>query len=123
MTTAPDLLDEGFYADLDGMHETFTRLRATDPVYRDPATGIVGVTRHADVVDVERRAGQQDHGRLRPREHKRHAHSWERRVRQGVPEEPLPPEYREAAQHAPDHPEYRCAQGDVTDRVVEEEIV
>jgi cytochrome P450 family 142 subfamily A polypeptide 1 len=56
MTTAPDLLDEGFYADLDGMHETFTHLRATDPVYRDPATGIVGVTRHADVVDVERRA-------------------------------------------------------------------
>ena len=56
MTTTPDLLDEDFYADLAGMHETFTALRATDPVYRDPATGIIGVTRHADVVEVERRA-------------------------------------------------------------------
>ena len=55
-TTKPDLLDEGFYADLDGMHETFTYLRANDPVYRDPRTGMVGVTRHADVLDVERRA-------------------------------------------------------------------
>jgi cytochrome P450 len=56
MTTTPDLLDEGFYADLDGMHEAFTHLRAADPVYRDPATGIVAVTRHADVIEVERRA-------------------------------------------------------------------
>ncbi len=38
------------------MHETFTYLRANDPVYRDPTTGMVGVTRHADIVDVERRA-------------------------------------------------------------------
>ncbi len=56
VTTAPDLLDEAFYADLDGMHETFAYLRATDPVYRDPVSGFVGVTRHADVIDVERRA-------------------------------------------------------------------
>jgi cytochrome P450 family 142 subfamily A polypeptide 1 len=56
LTTTPDLLDEGFYADLDGMHAALTHLRANDPVYRDPATGVVGVTRHADVVDVERRA-------------------------------------------------------------------
>ena len=55
-TTTPDLLDEGFYADLDGMHDAFTYLRANDPVYRDPMTGMVGVTRHADIVDVERRA-------------------------------------------------------------------
>jgi cholest-4-en-3-one 26-monooxygenase len=55
-TTKPDLLDESFYADLDGMHETFTWLRANDPVYRDEATGMIGVTRHRDVVDVERRA-------------------------------------------------------------------
>jgi cytochrome P450 family 142 subfamily A polypeptide 1 len=38
------------------MHEAFATLRATDPVYRDASTGVVGVTRHADVVDVERRA-------------------------------------------------------------------
>src|SRR4051794_16570006 len=55
-TTTPNLLDEKFYADLDGMHETFTWLRANDPVYRDPGTGFVGVTKHHDVVDVERRA-------------------------------------------------------------------
>jgi cholest-4-en-3-one 26-monooxygenase len=54
--TKPDLLDESFYADLDGMHETFTYLRANDPVYRDPASGIIGVTKHRDLVDVERRA-------------------------------------------------------------------
>ncbi len=56
LTTTPDLLDEDFYADLAGMHEAFTYLRANDPVYRDPKTGMIGVTRHADVVDVERRA-------------------------------------------------------------------
>jgi cytochrome P450 family 142 subfamily A polypeptide 1 len=54
--TKPDLLDEAFYADLDGMHETFTWLRANDPVDRDPATGMIGVTKHHDLVDVERRA-------------------------------------------------------------------
>src|SRR5215213_506997 len=54
--TKPNLLDESFYADLDGMHETFAWLRANDPVYRDPETGMVGVTHHRDVVDVERRA-------------------------------------------------------------------
>jgi cytochrome P450 family 142 subfamily A polypeptide 1 len=55
-TTTPDLLDERFYADLDGMHETFAHLRKNDPVYRDPASGMVGITKHADIVDVERRA-------------------------------------------------------------------
>jgi len=55
-TTRPNLLDESFYADIDGMHEAFTWLRANDPVYRDEASGMIGVTRHRDVVDVERRA-------------------------------------------------------------------
>ncbi|MEA3056521.1 MAG: cholest-4-en-3-one 26-monooxygenase [Actinomycetota bacterium] len=54
--TKPDLLDESFYADLDGMHESFTYLRANDPVYRDPTSGMIGVTKHRDLVDVERRA-------------------------------------------------------------------
>jgi cytochrome P450 family 142 subfamily A polypeptide 1 len=52
----PNLLDEAFYADLDGMHETFTWLRANEPVYRDPETGFIGVTKHKDLLDVERRA-------------------------------------------------------------------
>lgn len=53
--TTPDLLDGAFYADLDGMHDAFTWLRGNDPVYRDPTTGFVGVTRYADLVEVERR--------------------------------------------------------------------
>ena len=56
ITTTPDLLSEAFYADLDAMHETFSHLRKNDPVYRDPASGMVGITKHADIVDVERRA-------------------------------------------------------------------
>jgi len=51
-----DLLDPAFYADLDGMHEVFTRLRRDDPVHRDERNGLWAVTKHADVVDVERRA-------------------------------------------------------------------
>lgn len=52
----PDLLDESFYADLDGMHAAFAWLRANDPVYRDLKSGMIGVTRHKDLLDVERRA-------------------------------------------------------------------
>src|SRR3954466_1393432 len=55
-TTKPNLLDEAFYADLDGMHDAFTWLRANDPAYRDEASGIIGVTRHRDLLDAERRA-------------------------------------------------------------------
>jgi cholest-4-en-3-one 26-monooxygenase len=51
-----DLLDPAFYADLDGMHEVFTRWRRDDPVHRDERNGLWAVTRHADVIDVERRA-------------------------------------------------------------------
>jgi cytochrome P450 family 142 subfamily A polypeptide 1 len=51
-----DLLDPAFYADLDGMHEVFARWRRDDPVHRDERNGLWAVTRHADVVDVERRA-------------------------------------------------------------------
>jgi cytochrome P450 family 142 subfamily A polypeptide 1 len=54
-TTTPDLLDPQFYGDIDAMHETFRELRATDPVHRDERNGLWGVTRHADVLDVERR--------------------------------------------------------------------
>ncbi len=53
---AIDLLSPAFYGDLDGMHAAFRWLRAHDPVHRDEANGLWGVTRHADVMDVERRA-------------------------------------------------------------------
>ena len=56
VTTTPDLLDEGFYADLDGMHEAFTCLRRTTPSTATRRPACIGVTRHADVLDVERRA-------------------------------------------------------------------
>ena len=55
-TTDHDLLDPAFYADLDGMHDALRWMRAEEPVYRDARNGLWAVTRHADVVDVERRA-------------------------------------------------------------------
>jgi cytochrome P450 family 142 subfamily A polypeptide 1 len=52
---APEnLLDPGWWVDLERMHEFFTWARREAPVYRD-ANGYLVVTRHADVVDVERR--------------------------------------------------------------------
>lgn len=51
-----DLLSPSFYGDLDRMHEAFTWMRANEPVYRCEASGFVGITRHADVLDVEHRA-------------------------------------------------------------------
>jgi cytochrome P450 family 142 subfamily A polypeptide 1 len=50
-----DLLSPAFYGDIEGMHEAFTWMRANDPLYRCEASGFVGVTRHADVLDVEHR--------------------------------------------------------------------
>jgi cytochrome P450 family 142 subfamily A polypeptide 1 len=50
-----DLLSPAFYGDLDGMHEAFTWMRANSPVHRCAASGFVGITRHADVLDVEHR--------------------------------------------------------------------
>lgn len=48
-----DLLDPEFYRG--DLHQAFTWMRANEPVYRDEANGLWGVTRHADVLDVERR--------------------------------------------------------------------
>jgi cytochrome P450 family 142 subfamily A polypeptide 1 len=50
-----DLLAPAWWVDLDRVHEFFTRARREDPVYRD-ANGYWVVTRHADVIDVERRS-------------------------------------------------------------------
>jgi cytochrome P450 family 142 subfamily A polypeptide 1 len=52
--TVPDLLDPNFYVDLDAMHESLRRLRRERPVARDEKNGLWAITRHADVVDVER---------------------------------------------------------------------
>lgn len=49
-----DVLDPDFYrAD---PHEAFTWMRANEPVYRDEKNSMWVVSRHADVLDVERRA-------------------------------------------------------------------
>jgi cytochrome P450 family 142 subfamily A polypeptide 1 len=56
-TGAPpaNLLDPAWWVDLDRVHEFFTWARREAPVYRD-ANGMWVVTRHADLVDVERRS-------------------------------------------------------------------
>jgi cholest-4-en-3-one 26-monooxygenase len=51
-----NLLDPDWWVDLDRVHELFRRARREQPVYRD-ANGYWIVTRHADVIDVERRSG------------------------------------------------------------------
>jgi cytochrome P450 family 142 subfamily A polypeptide 1 len=50
-----DLLDPVWWVDLDRVHDFFTWARREEPVYRD-ANGFWVVTRHADVIDVERRS-------------------------------------------------------------------
>jgi cytochrome P450 family 142 subfamily A polypeptide 1 len=49
-----DLCDPEFYRS-GGMHDAFTWMRANEPVYRDEKNGLWAVTRHADLLDVERR--------------------------------------------------------------------
>ena len=50
-----NLLDPAWWVDLDRVHEFFTWARREVPVYRD-ANGYWIVTRHADLIDVERRS-------------------------------------------------------------------
>jgi cytochrome P450 family 142 subfamily A polypeptide 1 len=50
-----NLLDPQWWVDLDRVHEFFRLARQEQPVYRD-ANGYWIVTRHADLVDVERRS-------------------------------------------------------------------
>ncbi len=56
MTPAPvfDLLDPDFYRR--DPHDAWTWMRANEPVYRDERNGLWGITRHADLIDVERRS-------------------------------------------------------------------
>src|SRR5262245_58454870 len=49
-----DLLDPELYRC--DPHDVWTWMRANEPVYRDVRNGLWGVTRHADLMDVERRS-------------------------------------------------------------------
>src|SRR5215218_7516374 len=52
---AADLLDTHWWVDLEAVHACCTWARHEAPVYREPS-GVWGVTRHADLMDVERRS-------------------------------------------------------------------
>lgn len=56
LTSRPrvDLLDPALYAQ--NPHEIWSWMRANEPVYRDEKNSLWAVTRHADVMDVERRS-------------------------------------------------------------------
>ena len=49
-----DLLDPDLYRR--DPHDVWAWMRANEPVYRDHRNGLWGVTRHADLMDVERRS-------------------------------------------------------------------
>ena len=49
-----DLLDPELYRE--DPHDVWSWMRAHEPVYRDHRNGLWGVTRHADLMDVERRS-------------------------------------------------------------------
>ena len=49
-----DLLDPEFYQS--NPHDTYTWMRANEPLYRDDANGLWAVTRHRDLLDAERRS-------------------------------------------------------------------
>ena len=49
-----DLLDPELYRS--NPHELWAWMRSHEPLYRDDTNGLWGVTRHADVMDVERRS-------------------------------------------------------------------
>jgi cytochrome P450 family 142 subfamily A polypeptide 1 len=49
-----DLLDPEFYRS--NPHDAYTWMRANEPMYRDHRNGLWGITRHADLMEVERRS-------------------------------------------------------------------
>ena len=49
-----DLLDPDLYQR--DPHDVWAWMRTNEPVYRDERNGLWGITRHADVMDVERRS-------------------------------------------------------------------
>ena len=49
-----DLLDPSLYQR--NPHDVWSWMRENEPVYRDEKNGLWGITRHADVMDVERRS-------------------------------------------------------------------
>jgi cytochrome P450 family 142 subfamily A polypeptide 1 len=55
-----DLLDPAFY---DDPHAAYTWMRANEPVFKDPGSGMWGISRHRDIQDVEARSGEFVSGR------------------------------------------------------------
>lgn len=49
-----DLLDPALYQS--NPHDVWSWMRANEPLYRDEKNGLWGVTRHADIMDIERRS-------------------------------------------------------------------
>ena len=49
-----NLLDPAWYQS--NPHDDYTWMRSNEPVYRDDANNLWGITRHADLLDVERRS-------------------------------------------------------------------
>lgn len=49
-----DLLDPALYQS--NPHDVWAWMRANEPLYRDEKNGLWGVTRHADIMDMERRS-------------------------------------------------------------------
>lgn len=49
-----DLLDPHLYQS--NPHDVWSWMRANEPLYRDEKNGLWGITRHADIMDVERRS-------------------------------------------------------------------
>ena len=49
-----DLLDPALYQS--NPHDVWSWMRANEPLYRDEKNGLWGVTRHADIMDMERRS-------------------------------------------------------------------
>ena len=56
MADARSALDLDFYADIDGMHDAFSRCVPQGPVWRDEANEMWAVVQHGPLIDVERRA-------------------------------------------------------------------
>src|SRR5688572_910952 len=55
-TRTADLLDPAWWVDLEKVQAFFTWARRDAPVYRDESNSLWAVTRHADLLDVERRS-------------------------------------------------------------------
>jgi cholest-4-en-3-one 26-monooxygenase len=114
-----DLLDPGFYQDGAAMHDAFTWMRANEPVYRDARNGLWGITRHADLKEVERRS------QLFPSQHSYRAISTPNEINMIAQDDPRHRQQRMLVQHnftghavAQRRPDIAALVADCVDRVV-----